>query len=79
MVQGGTIRLFDEFGNDLNIDLSAMQLLTIIRILGLEQNPNNINDISCFGDKGLLNINIHVLDKNPQLFGQYKYPIDLGK
>lgn len=57
MLKTGTLTLYDENDNDLNIDLSVTQILTIVRILGIRQNNNDISSISCFGDLGLAEIN----------------------
>lgn len=75
MIINGTLTVWDENGNDLNVDLSTMQLLTIIRILGLQDEKDG--GITCFGDKGLININMQLLDKHKYLFGEYKYPTPL--
>lgn len=79
MLANGTLTLRDENDNEINIDLSTMQLLTVIRILGLKDTTGNAadNQISCFGDKGLLTINCKLLDQHKYLFGEYKYPIPM--
>ena len=79
MLASGTLTLRDENGNELNMDLSTMQLLTIIRVLGLKDTTGNAadNQITCFGDKGLFNINYQLLDKHKYIFGEYKYPIPM--
>ena len=73
MLKTGTLTLYDENDNDLNIDMSVTQILTIVRILGIRQNNNNdISSISCFGDLGLAEINEKILNKYPDLFGTTK-------
>ena len=72
MLKTGTLTLYDENDNDLNIDLSVTQILTIVRILGIRQNNNDISSISCFGDLGLAEINEKILNKYPALFGTTK-------
>ena len=72
MLKTGTLTLYDENDNDLNIDLSVTQILTIVRILGIRQNNNDISSISCFGDLGLAEINEKILNKYPHLFGTTK-------
>ena len=72
MLKTGTLTLYDENDNDLNIDLSVTQILTIVRILGIRQNNNDISSISCFGDLGLAKINEKILNKYPDLFGTTK-------
>ena len=72
MLKTGTLTLYDENDNDLNIDLSVTQILTIVRILGIRQNNNDISSISCFGDLWLAEINEKILNKYPDLFGTTK-------
>ena len=72
MLKTGTLTLYDENDNDLNIDLSVTQILTIVRILGIRQNNNDISSISSFGDLGLAEINEKILNKYPDLFGTTK-------
>ena len=72
MLKTGTLTLYDENDNDLNIDLSVTQILTIVRILGIRQNNNDISSISCFGDLGLAEINEKILNKYADLFGRTK-------
>lgn len=72
MLKTGTLTLYDESDNDLNIDLSVTQILTIIRVLGIKQDKNDISNVSCFGDLGLTEINEKILNRYPDIFGTIK-------
>lgn len=50
MIKGAELILYDEDGNNINIDLSQTQLLAICKILGLKAESGNI---TCFSDDSL--------------------------
>lgn len=50
MIEGAELIVYDENGNNINVDLSQTQLLAVCKILGLKA-ENGI--LTCFSDKSL--------------------------
>ena len=75
MVDSGFLILKDKHRNRIKIELSEMQLLSVIRILGLMDTTGEVadNDITGYDDKSLLKINCQILDEHKEIFGNVNY------
>lgn len=53
MIVGAELTIYDELGNNINFDLSSVQLFAVCEILGLEYADGNLY---CFSDEGIKKI-----------------------